>query len=128
MKPKPPYATTDLLAALGAARKVKGLSQAALAASLGMPQPQISRIERGLTAPQLDTLQNIAGKLDLQLMLIPRALGPVIRALIADFASGGRSPEEPPVEERPLYRIQGEESTSSDSYSGAQVGRTDAVE
>ncbi len=123
MKPKPTQAGTDLFTTLAAARKAKGLSQAGLAASLGMPQPQISRIERGLTAPQLDTFQNLAGALDLQLMLVPRALGPVVRALVTDFASGGRSPAEPPAEERPLYRIQAE---SGDS--GTHAGRTDAVE
>lgn len=128
MKAKPTHETTDLLTTLAAARKAKGLSQAALAARLGMPQPQISRVERGLNAPQLDTLQNLAGALDLQLTLIPRALGPVVRALVTDFASGGLSPAEQPVEERPLYRIQAEESGDSGIHSGTPAGRTDAVE
>jgi transcriptional regulator with XRE-family HTH domain len=128
MKSKPTEAQTDLLTTLAAARKTKGLSQAALAASLGMPQPQISRVERGLNAPQLDTLQNLAGALDLQLMLVPRALGPVVRALVTDFASGSRSPAEPPAEERPLYRIQAEESADSGTRSGAHAGRIDVIE
>ncbi len=128
MKRKPTQVENDLLTTLAAARKAKGLSQAALAASLGMPQPQISRLERGLNAPQLDTLQNLAGALDLQLMLVPRALGPVVRAIITDFASGGRSLAEPPADERPLYRIQAEKSGDSNTRSGARAGRTDASE
>lgn len=124
MKPKPSHAPTDLLKTLAAARKAKGLSQAALAARLRMPQPQISRVERGLTVPQLDTLQNLAGALDLQLMLVPRALGPVIHALVRDYGSDARSPAEAPGEERPLYRIPGEESGDG----GARAGQTDVVE
>ena len=108
--------------------KPKGLSQAALAAKLGVPQPQISRVERGLNAPQLDTLQNLAGALDLQLMLVPRALGPVVRALVTDFTSGGGSPAEPPAEERSLYRIRDEESGDGGTPGGGGTGRTDAVE
>jgi HTH-type transcriptional regulator/antitoxin HipB len=124
MKHKPTHAETDLLTTLATARRAKGLSQAALAAMLRVPQPQISRLERGINAPQLDTLQNVAGALDLQLMLVPRALGPVIRALVTDYTSGGRSSTGTPTEERPLYRIEAEES----SEGGTGAGRTDAVE
>lgn len=122
MKPRPTPAQTDILTTLTAVRRAKSLSQAALAATLGMPQSQISRVERGLNAPQLDTLQNLAGALDLQLMLVPRELGPVVRALVTDYASGGRSPGEPPPEDRPLYRIQAEESGDRGT-----TERTDAI-
>lgn len=124
MKSKPGRTRTDLLTTLAAARKSKGLSQAALATILGMPQPQISRVERGLTVPQLDTLQNLAGALDLQLILVPRALGPVVRALVADFETGEGSPAECPAEERPLYRIEAEGSRDG----GTGAGRTDVIQ
>jgi len=124
VKAKSTRAQTDLIRTIAAVRKSKGLTQAALAANLGMPQAQISRVERGLNVPQLDTLQNLAGALDLQLMLIPRALGPVVRALIADYTSGDRSPAEPPTEERPLYRIQAEETADG----GTRAERADALE
>ena len=62
--------------------------------------------------------------LDLQLMLVPRALGPVVRALIRDYAAGGRSRAEPPAEEQPLYRIEGEKY--DDGGTGSE--RTDAID
>ena len=83
---------------------------------LGITQAQISRIERGLSNPQLSTVQNIAGVLDLQLMLVPRPLGPVVRALVEDFtAAQDSSVASPQEDERPLYRIEAQQE-GADSY------------
>jgi HTH-type transcriptional regulator / antitoxin HipB len=128
MKTKPTQAQTDLLETLAAARQSKGLSQAALAAKIGLPQPHLSRLERGINTPQLDTLQNLAGALDLQLLLVPRALGPLVKAIMREFAAGSRSPEESPAEERPLYRIQAEEFDGGEPPSDMDIGRADAGE
>jgi ribosome-binding protein aMBF1 (putative translation factor) len=45
----------------------KGLTQAELAEKIGTRQPVISRLERGEGNPSLDTLQRIAGALDVSL-------------------------------------------------------------
>jgi transcriptional regulator with XRE-family HTH domain len=116
MKPFPIPVSTDLLRTLVAARDTSGMSQAALGKHLGITQAQISRIERGLSNPQLSTVQNIAGALDLQLMLVPRPLGPVVKALAEDFTAAQDSSATGPLEdERPLYRIEAEE-TGADSH------------
>jgi ribosome-binding protein aMBF1 (putative translation factor) len=41
-------------------REAHGLSQRALAQQLGMPQPNLARLELGLHAPTLDTLARLA--------------------------------------------------------------------
>ena len=116
MKQRPIPISTDLLRTLLAARDARGLSQAALGKHIGIPQAQISRIERGLSDPQLSTLSNIAGALDLQLMLVPRPLGPVVKALVEEStAVQGSSMADLPEEERPLYRIEAEENTGDRS-------------
>lgn len=116
MKPHPIPVTTDLLRTLVAARDTSGMSQAALGKHVGITQAQISRIERGLSNPQLSTVQNIAGALELQLMLVPRSLGPVVRALVEDFTvAQDLSVAGPREDVRSLYRIEAEED-GADSY------------
>lgn len=46
-----------------------GLTQRQLAARLGMPQPQVARLERGDANPSMDTLVKIAAGLDLELTI-----------------------------------------------------------
>ena len=74
MKPSPVSVPSDLVMQLSAARRAQGLSQVALAKRLGTRQAQISRVETGLIDPQLSTVQNLAGALDLGLVLVPRPL------------------------------------------------------
>ena len=119
MKPKPAQARTDIITTLATARQARGLSQAALAASTGMPQAQVSRIERGLNVPQVDTLENLAGALDLKLVLVPRQLGPAITALITDYLKSGATPDSRPAEPVPLYRILDEEEDAASEGAGA---------
>jgi transcriptional regulator with XRE-family HTH domain len=121
MKSKP-ASTSALITTLAAARQAKGLSQAELASRVGMPQPQVSRLERGLSTPQLDTFQNLAGALDLTVTLIPRELGPAIDALIADYLIRSVAPTAAPSDPRPLYRIE-----DTDDSSSAGTGETDAL-
>ena len=58
---------------LRSARKRAGLTQRALAASTGMPQASISRIESGTISPRTDTLQRLLGVcgMTLESRLIP---------------------------------------------------------
>ena len=58
----------------------RGLSQAQIADFLGLPQPNVSRWERGRTAPSYSTLYEIASALGVSVHdLIPGSSGEVVR-------------------------------------------------
>jgi transcriptional regulator with XRE-family HTH domain len=58
------------------------LKQADVARKLGMRQSQISTIERGLVSPRLSTVEDVARVLDMELVLVPRHLVPVVNGLV----------------------------------------------
>ena len=62
-------------------RRRAGRTQTDIAASLGMAQAQVSRIEQGNDA-RISTIQDIASALGLEIMLVPKALSNTVRALI----------------------------------------------
>jgi len=68
-------------ASLKAAREKKGLSQRALSEKVGIAQSHISKIENGAVNLQISSLIELARILELELMLVPRALLPVFEAL-----------------------------------------------
>src|SRR6476660_9948205 len=76
-----PYALEPIVAALRTAREAKGLSQRALSAATGVPQSHISRIEAGKVNVQLSSLLTLARYLDLEVVLVSRALVPAIEAI-----------------------------------------------
>lgn len=78
-----------ILEELKAARQEKGLKQSALGEKLGLPQSHISKIEQGGTDPRLSTVTEMARLLDQELILVPRQLLPVIRALLRGEDSEG---------------------------------------
>jgi transcriptional regulator with XRE-family HTH domain len=93
-----PFGPT-LAGVLREARAHKGLTQGALAASLGLHQRQISDLERTKVDTRLSTLQNVARALDLELVLIPRQLISTVQSLQrSDRASAAAS--------RPLYALE----------------------
>lgn len=49
-----------------------GMTQTQLAAAAGVPQPEVSRIERGAGNPTRETLARLASALGAHLTLIPR--------------------------------------------------------
>ena len=57
------------------------LTQEGLARKLGVRQRQISDLERATVDPRLSTIQNVARALDLELILIPRALISAVEGL-----------------------------------------------
>ena len=57
--------------ALLAARRAKGLNQRELSAVSGVPQADISRLERGRGNPTLATIEKLLGALDLKLTFGP---------------------------------------------------------
>lgn len=52
-----------------AARKMRGMTQAALAEAIDMSFETVSNLERGKTAPNFNTLSDIAAALDVELKL-----------------------------------------------------------
>lgn len=89
------------------AREQRGWSQREMASRVGLTQTHISGIESGKIVPRYDTLLELVRALDRDLLMVPRALVPVVLSLIRDQAR----PDEGEGEERPLYADGGEEST-----------------
>jgi transcriptional regulator with XRE-family HTH domain len=74
--------------ALRGARTRRGLAQTEVARHAGIAQRQVSDLERGVIDARLSTLQNVARHLDLELMLVPRALVTTVEGLIRAADSG----------------------------------------
>lgn len=74
------------------ARQAKGLTQAELGKKMGLPQSHISKIEAGEVDLRVSSLKEMARLLDLEPMLIPRALTPTVRSVIS-----GRVKEQKPA-------------------------------
>jgi transcriptional regulator with XRE-family HTH domain len=66
---------------LRATREHKGLTQKALADSLGLRQRQISDLERAAMDPRFSTVQDVARALALEVALVPRQLVSTIEGL-----------------------------------------------
>jgi transcriptional regulator with XRE-family HTH domain len=89
----------DLRRALKDAREKRGWSQRDLASRLGIAQRHISGIESGKIVPRYDTLLEFIRMLDRDLLMVPRALVPVVQSLVRDHLK--HQPGED--EERSLY-------------------------
>src|SRR5581483_6499346 len=87
------------------ARQKRGWGQRDLAAKVGLPQPHISGIESGVVVPRFDTLLDLVRVLDLDILLVPRALVPSVQSLV-------RAQREPESVEKSLYAADEEEPTS----------------
>src|SRR3990170_7709729 len=66
------------------ARRKAGLGQRELARRAGIPQPTLSRIERGLASPRFATLDRLLGECGLALDLVRRPGAEVDRTLIRE--------------------------------------------
>lgn len=100
----------ELRRALIEAREKRGWSQRDLASRLSVGQRHISGIESGKIVPRYDTLLEIVRMLDRDLIMVPRALVPVVQALIRDHLKD--QPGE--GEERPLYAVDRDEDSSEE--------------
>jgi transcriptional regulator with XRE-family HTH domain len=101
---------TDLRRALKDAREKRGWSQRDLARRLGIAQRHISGIESGKIVPRYDTLLEFVRMLDRDLLMVPRALVPVVQSLVRDHLRD--QPGE--GEERPLYAAAGDDDTTQE--------------
>ena len=89
----------EMRRALIGAREKLGWSQRDLASRLGIGQRHISGIESGKIVPRYDTLLEIVRMLDRDLIMVPRALVPIVQSLVRDHLK-----DEPGEgEERSLY-------------------------
>lgn len=68
---------------LRAARSASRLSQKTVGERMGLPQSHVSAIETGKVDPRLSNIIEMARLLDHEPMLVPRALVPAVRALLA---------------------------------------------
>ncbi len=100
----------DLRRTLKKAREKRGWSQRDLGSRLGLPQMHISGIESGKIVPRYDTLLELVRMLDRDLIMVPRALVPVVQSLVRDNLKD--QPGE--GEERPLYAAGGDEDTTQE--------------
>ena len=82
----------DAARALRYARRHAGLTQRALAARAGVPQPAIARIEAGAVSPRMVTLSHLIAATGSTLELAPRLGEGVDRSMFA--ATLARTPEE----------------------------------
>jgi len=96
---------TDFREQIKKARLQRAWGQRELAAKVGLPQPHISGIESGGVVPRFDTLLDLVRVLDLDILLVPRALVPAVQSLV-------HAQREPESVEKPLYAVDEEESTS----------------
>jgi len=71
-------------ALLREARRRAGLGQRELARRAKIPQPTLSRIERGLASPRFETLDRLLRECGAALDLVPRAGRDVDRTLIRE--------------------------------------------
>lgn len=66
------------------ARRRAGLSQRELAKRAGVPQPTVSRIERGVVSPGVDTLEPLIRACGMELEIVERLGEGVDRSLIVE--------------------------------------------
>jgi HTH-type transcriptional regulator / antitoxin HipB len=98
----------DIRRALKEAREKRGWTQRDLASRLGLTQTHISGIESGKIVPRYDTLLELVRILDRDLLMVPRALVPVVQSLIRDHLQPDQKGE---GEERSLYADGDEDGT-----------------
>jgi transcriptional regulator with XRE-family HTH domain len=100
----------EMRRALIEVRAKRGWSQRDLASRLSIGQRHISGIESGKIVPRYDTLLEIVRMLDRDLIMVPRALVPVVQSLVRDHLKD--QPGE--GEERPLYASDRDEDNSQE--------------
>ena len=79
----------EIRTAIRQARAAQGRSQSDVARSVGLTQKHVSNIETGRVVPRFDTLLELAWSLNLDLVVIPRG----IRPLVLSLARGRAGPD-----------------------------------
>ena len=102
----------DMRLALKDAREKRGWTQRDLVSRVGLTQRHISGIESGKIVPRYDTILELVRILDHDLLMVPRALVPVVQSLIRDHLKD-QSGE---GEERSLYADDPGEDTNEEPH------------
>ena len=89
-------------------REQKGLTQKALAESLGLRQRQISDLERAAMDPRFSTVQDVARALELEVTFTPRHLVSAVEGLQRREAGTAT----------PMYALDDESANSDDEDGG----------
>jgi transcriptional regulator with XRE-family HTH domain len=74
----------EMRRSLKEARKKRGWTQRDLVSRIGLTQRHVSGIESGKIVPRYDTILELVRILDHDLLMVPRALVPVVQSLIRD--------------------------------------------
>ena len=98
------YEIQELIDALKAGRRARGLTQRALSEKAGVPQSHISKIESGAVDIKLSSLIELARALDLEVLTIPRRYLPAVQALV----------HEQDDKTRPAYALDDEDEGGDD--------------
>jgi len=101
----------ELRRALIETRQKHGWSQRDLASRLGIGQRHISGIESGKIVPRYDTLLEMVRMLDRDLIMVPRALIPVVQSIVRDHHKDQEGGE---GEERSLYAADRDNDSSQE--------------
>ncbi|HEX7072464.1 MAG TPA: helix-turn-helix transcriptional regulator [Hyphomicrobiaceae bacterium] len=88
------------------ARLAKDWSQLELGEKVGLGQKHVSGIETGKIVPRFDTLLDLLRALDLDVVVVPRALTPIVSSLAREHRN--RAAHGTEDAERPLYASGGE--------------------
>ena len=102
----------EMRRALIEAREKRGWSQRDFSSRLGIGQRHISGIESGKIVPRYDTLLEIVRMLDRDLLMIPRALVPVVQSFVRDHLKDQTGEGE----ERPLYSAERDDDNSREPH------------
>jgi transcriptional regulator with XRE-family HTH domain len=102
----------EMRRALKEAREKRGWTQRDLTSRIGLTQRHVSGIESGKIVPRYDTLLELVRILDYDLLMVPRALVPVVQSLIRNHLKG-QSGE---GEERSLYADNPGEDTTEEPH------------
>ena len=100
----------EMRRSLKEARLKRGWSQRDLVSRVGLTQRHVSGIESGKIVPRYDTILELVRILDHDLLMVPRALVPVVQSLIRDHLKD-QSGE---GEERALYADDPGEDTTGE--------------
>ena len=102
----------EMRLSLKEARKKRGWTQRDLVSRIGLTQRHVSGIESGKIVPRYDTILELVRILDHDLLMVPRALVPVVQSLIRDHLKD-QSGE---GEERSLYADDPGEDTTEERH------------
>ena len=89
-----------LLSQLAETRRAQGLTQRALAQRLDVPQSYLSTLESGKVDPRLSTVTELSRALEMEVVLVPRALVPAVRKILTAGTGEANS-------DSWLYRVKG---------------------